>query len=374
MRELWQISGGWWRLPFWVEKDNDSAAMVPAVPMLGRWVEVVDGFLESRGVKEKGRWLISVHELSNIGSPSNKEPEALVVWNPEDERRKQAKVPTFEVRISEAADAFLTDFVQKSGMIQPQELRLLWRALEKHALDWMINRERPLDLGFVVLHPIPYRANWKQIVLGWFPKFGLGWRRLSKAKRRLFLYESGIAESLLNPDLFSFNQKEDLIYWHIDVQYKKPWWKNVLAHERKKRRLKGPSGYAKNVFDSCKRLLDRNLALFTDFHSQMARPSAKCFDGGVAGVIRLAPFIPKKGIRPTAAEDGHGPVVLATEPEPVTIPTPSPGVMAGENEGVHEVPDIQSPPEDVRHGGPSDGRSAAWMHVLDASKSEDTAG
>lgn len=44
-------------------------------------------------------------------------------------------------------------------------LRLFWDAFKTEAIHRLAVERKPLDLGFIEIHPVPYRKNWKELLL-----------------------------------------------------------------------------------------------------------------------------------------------------------------------------------------------------------------
>jgi hypothetical protein len=357
--ELWVLDGKWFKFPYWVNWQDDIAILYsPAAVLLGVQHQAVSDFLKLRGRMVDGKWCLPRHEFANVFEKGevNRNPDEYVVWTPHKKAQPKTEPIDLNYRISPEADAFIRELHENTGLVPLHVLQQVYFCISRQAREWLINKEKPVDLGFAVLHSSPYRANWRSIITSQFPWLGAAIQNKSKAHVERFLYESGFADALLDPLLLAYDKnpkRGDVIYRGIDVELKKIWYKDIHRHEREKLKL-GRTAYLKNVTNTLKRRIQISLRLYTQWLAQIRRSSAKLVEGQYPGSTWLMPFIPKGSVRAKpfpcpdlpAVVDNNLSIKESSIKEPVEKP----------DAGVSPMPFIQPIRQDVRHGGGDAGR------------------
>lgn len=197
-------------------------------------------FLDQLGRRIGTRWIINREMLSTVARRTVRKPEECVIWNPSAERPEQFGRLRFG---RPEADEFCRTFFQSNHCMRLQDLTevvYMFNAFCKHAFNWLLNLQRPLDLVFCVLHPRPYREDWKQRMNG----------------------------DLLAPDLFDDLEQ---IHWGIDVEPTKLWETHVAKLEAQRHKEKG-DGYWQSVLDFAKRRAPDMQRLYAKFQATLPCP------------------------------------------------------------------------------------------------------
>lgn len=183
-------------------------------------------FLDTLGRRVGTRWMINREMLATVATRTVRAPEECVVWAPAKARPEQFG----KLRFGRTnADEFCRTFFQANECLRLQEITevvYLWNAFCKHAFNWLLNLQRPLDLVFCVLHPRPYREDWKQCA------------------------NNALTMPFLSPEMF--DRDGELIRWGIDVEPTELWDKHVAKLEAQRQKEKG-EGYWQSVLDFAKR-------------------------------------------------------------------------------------------------------------------------
>lgn len=194
---------------------------------------------------------------------------------------------------------------------------------------------------------------------------------LGRTKKQRFIYDSGIGDAMLEPDMLAYMPGLDIVYTGIEIEYKRIWFTNVKKHELEKLRKKGRSGYAKSILNSCRKaLVSSHCDLFSQWLSQTRRPAAKLVDGNVPSSVALVPFVPKGCVRPQPPKSCP---TFVCQPDNLTERAAKQrGLVDEPSEEVLQVPPVQPTPTDVRDSERDAGRSGqpTGMPVLDANEGE----
>lgn len=370
---LYVVTRGWWSLPFWCEYAGRTVRLERACPFTGAQEREIALLLEPSGAEKRGVfWHVPALFFAAIAAPvpSHLSPDSLVKWNP-----SQPAIPIpppATSGLSAQEEAFLRDFWERhrAGGETFGELVVLWRMIGNHAMHWMINKEKPVEFGFLTLHPVPFRPGWRTLVNEWVPGVISALRRIASAvRKRCHANNSNFPGIMADERLLAINPKTRCIHRFVEVTMGKLWWKNVDRRERKRRATLGPHGYAKAVEASVGRATESAYALLVETLATSSRPCGKLVDRERAGRVELVPYHAKKCLRkdfvPNPDLDflGGNPHAPAVAPEN----------LEAENEGLSSVPDLQQPPENVRDGGcDSERRVSVGLPLLDASQGQDS--
>ena len=288
---LWVVTGNSpvaFALPVKVIDSNYRLLEVqPAVPMLKIQEHALSEIfsMSSKVGERDGKivWLITYYLLRRIASKVHDQtvdPEKLVVWSRElnDNRHHMVK------KFATDRDDFL-EFCYTMGLGNTiTETYYFWGQFTKLMAEWIINRERVIDLGFANLRNCPFRHDWK-VILSWcYPEHMLGTKHLKGGHFRKNLskvWKSGAIKSLFSLDLVAFknsNITNNLKHCmrHINVELKLPWYKMMMARERDKLKHLGEQEYAMQHMESVRSNIRYWVADFTRWCLEIARPSASC--------------------------------------------------------------------------------------------------
>lgn len=370
--EIWVVSGRHpvlWTIPFSVWYPTPKTVeMMSAIPLLPMQEEAVANRLMNfaeRDDLKRGLFRTNPTQLQLVAEQSvgNALVDHLFCWGPRPKRVfTEDQEETKEDR--EDFDAFLDSLFLESGIGNSRsELEFLWIQFCKHAQYWLINEERPVDMLFIKLHPTPFRANWMQVLLSRMPRRWKPTLTRHDFREEYVVDEEVFLNHLLSPDLLAINQTGHYCYRRVEVEYRKPWWKNTQKVEKARMGLVGVYGYAVSVFNHVKRFLPAAVRIYGSFIAQIARPCPRVLDGEHPGDFR---FLPGKTIRTLPSMRHLGPIrqpptVFARLTRPPSsgksknlliedVPLPAMPVVQPKIEDVRDVGGEVSKPGDDGHG------------------------
>lgn len=140
------------------------------------------------------------------------------------------------------ATEFLDQVSAVTGMAVEQ-LTMAWYAITQHAPGWLLSGN-DLDLGFVRLSAIPYRSNWKDIVMARFP--ALRKVLLSKtANRMAALAFTPIGRAIRLAELTESHmyRHRPVLSWTVEVTRDSSWEKLCREIENEAAARLGPIAY-----------------------------------------------------------------------------------------------------------------------------------
>lgn len=354
-REVWSLRGAYWSLPLgveWPEGQRDMAAI-----RIGAGIRLLDiqrqaaeaRLLAIGGQFYNNRWFVLRAQLEKFCKPEGfVDPQTVVEWRPmERVRYRPAPMsgdPQTNALKFRGRDEFFHAFCLTGWMSNPYKADLLFTAFCRHMLHWLVNEQRPVDLGFCTLLPVPLRPNWKSLLLDRHRG-----RVLPTSKVGLM---REIAEEVLKkPEYTVWYRLRKRIFWNLECLPERPWYRATMEYERKRKAVheKEFSRYVSAVRDTIRRSLPSLTRLYDNYLTFVKRPGARLMAvvtttreaSKVAGNRRGA-LVRVDPARVVPAYDYLDPV------DPVEIPDDSDAATGD----VRTVPDLPPGVEDMRQ--PSD--------------------
>lgn len=247
VQETWILDGPHWKLPLWVkppkEGESESELRLGAgLHLLTIQRKTAGALLDQIARRVGTRWFIHREMLSTVARRTTRTPEECVVWNPSTERPEQYGKLRFG---RPDADEFCRTFFRMNQCLRIQDITevvYLWNAFCKHMFNWLLNMQKPVDLVFAILHPCPYRVDWKEQMKG----------------------------NLLEPCLLE-SAEDDTIHWGIEVEPTEVWNKHVAKLEAQRKKDKA-TRYWHSVVDMLKRRSSDMIRLYERYSAKKVIP------------------------------------------------------------------------------------------------------
>ena len=263
---LWVIEGPGYRIPYNVgPEDLVACCSVPEINLTKRQRKLLGETIEKEAfnINEEGWWL-HINKLpgKQINMPDI-DPEDLLIWNPVVEEHDGYE--------AENPDEFYVSFYLKTGNMViegPESIKMLFSWFASHMLNWLGNRHKPIDLWFIKLHPMPYRANWRQILLYWDRKLPPitvpGLPRPLKLCRYLPHMYHRMEDQFIQPEMLAINKEDGTIEWRVEVEEQGPWTDHIRTVELERRKIRGKE-YMNGVLEHLKRRFIDAMKLYAKF-------------------------------------------------------------------------------------------------------------
>lgn len=230
-------------------------------------------------------------------------PEFYYVWpgdRPYDESERVAPddVPPAEAEEipKDIDDEFLKEVVARTQLCSLDAMRIIFRAITQVAVHWMLAKRKPINFGFMTLFAVPYRQNWKSIILGAFPKsysiFSMPLKRQPDA-----IITSGIADAFSSRQLLDVAPITHWFHWKLEVIPSR-LWDSVVERVETQRVSSGRSAYANFIVRTITRQRDLIAAAYRYFICRSAQPCGRFDPMAPEGSQIIIPHTPKGGVRP----------------------------------------------------------------------------
>lgn len=349
---MWILRGGepvLWTVPVYVKWITEEwGTLFYALPLLAKQQEAVDAVLAKFATPAKGMWEVRKIALERFATLSaGGDPQTFFSWERPRLVRQSQVAKEERKEITEFLDALYQAGVGKSR----EEVEYWWLQFCNHALDWLLNKEKPVDMYFLRLHNCPYRQNWRQAILSRFQKVGKLLAHSRGKDREFYAVRSGVTDELLCLDLLAMHRTDGICYRHVEVEHRPRWWKAVLRVERERMVRLGYIGYASYFMASVRRRLATTIGIYVDWLAAIARPSAADVESGRQGEFRLVPNVPPSDLPHHWAKSEPVPIVVPNS-LPKYLPPSKPADLYPAHEMLPKVPAVQPPTQDVRERRP----------------------
>lgn len=365
-RELWLVSGEDWTIPVFVDPYESAGEprrklflVSPAIVVLKPQLEALLGVIKLTALSEghSNAWWFDQESFRPLATKApGITPKFYYKWNgkivePNPTIPQQADISD---DLTPEAEKFLRFIAHSTAMFSMTQLRLFWRAVYQYGLEYLINEQKPIDWGFCRIQPLPFRHNWKEVMLAKHPKdtpLFVGDEKECREAIRI----SGFEADLYSTELVALDARHHFVYWKLELIQQKPWTQAVKAAEMIRRDAKGPAPYARYYIRQIKTRLPAIVDAYRAFIKEVSRPCGNVVEDGSSGAQRVVPYIPRGQVTAAAAAIGPTAIVVHTQ-ERLTGPDTRRKV-AEATAGVWKVPHLLLGPPDVRDAGEDVGES-----------------
>jgi hypothetical protein len=291
---------------------------------------------------------------------------------------------------SGAHDRLLIQQIAEECGLQSSVVKIVIDGLNKVAADFMVSQHRVMDLGFIKLIAVPFRANWKEIVCFKLRKLGLlkhlkedGYATTDSAHDST----AGLPETLCSPHNVAIRREQKTkkgfrtlsrVDYSIEVLTSKHFEKEVSRLETKHRSC-GNTAYVSYYEKAVERLYENILEILRAYRKKIGLPFARIHQSSRTGGLH---FIETVGIKARAhgrnlrdlpvhiVPPTHGFSARAEESEPLLVHSPAVEVpkVSTLSQGVNDVREREEP-RSLEEFLDRD-RGAGGLPLLDAGEGE----
>lgn len=286
--KIWILVGSYFALPVNVISDPNgpSRVTVDAIPLLQCQIKSAKFLLHqfATGYGVNGYLVYeAILRKTAFPMPKDQDPERYVRWNPFRARFKGGHPRAgnnYEWDIfkfsSPDIQEFVDEFWQKNQcrlLTSKAQATYLWNAFLKQMFHRLVNQQKVVDLGFIKLHPLPLRANWKECLMSLetlTPR--LHYRRSAEDRDRLNL------NKLINPKLLTaaLRRKKSATtarvnQWTVEVEFTRHWFDaiDLLEQLRYKHKL---GRYWIDVYETLRRKAKDILRIYYAYQAATRLP------------------------------------------------------------------------------------------------------
>lgn len=379
------VDGCGWSIPIRCRAcETDEAEglhwhVTPAVHMGAAQADALsEGLRQFVSATLSSGWLLSDARLELASRQAEGvTPEFYFKWDAKSVKAAASSAEAFSPRKTRSANAtaFLNQVAAATGM-PASTVTMAWLAITQHAPGWLLSG-KDLDLGFVRLTALPYRANWKEIILARHPSIRKvlmvpGARRLAALA---FTAAARVIRMCELTESRSFKARP-LVSWTIEASRDSSWEKHCRDIENETAARLGPIAYMRRWASLIASRETRIYELLAEKVAMDNAPACRvlwkrgqrgaCFGQGAPIVLSTRPMLD--------CDDGGGQSVddfLGVEDGAEAVEAAVARMLEVSDAGQEEVV-VRAPRGDGEAGGdsgvlvpPSDGGDASEKGVLD---------
>lgn len=241
--ELWIAKGDGWAIPFKAYrgtlKSEEYVHLICAVPIGFAQSEILKRYFTFLGGSHATTgWLIPTEAMEkNFHRATGLTPEFYYLWNGESSgKSKQTPSPessepanredghrNARKRSQKAAGEEFLEHVALGSGLDKSTLILAWMAICQAIPGWLMSG-KPLSFGFCRLYALPYRRNWKQLLLARYPTLRKA-LMIKNPKRFLSLAFTAASRMLRLSELTEYRERRQrsIFAWTIEVLTDPEW-------------------------------------------------------------------------------------------------------------------------------------------------------
>lgn len=360
-RQLWVIRGKNWSLPVYADPFDSAEKrrywrLEPAIALEADMFEAMNGLLKVYQVQCASGCILSDESLREIAVKAEGiTPSYYVKWT----KRYANDTPPVESAEVESdpaleSERFLRFVVERTGVASLATLKVIWRAFYASGLEWLVEKGRPIDLGYARLIPMPYRHNWKEIFLAMQPKAEeyLNQYKFSQQRLDSALGTINAKADLVHSALTAMHGHRQFIYWKLECVQTKAFEKAVEDNQQMRRGMMSPVQYTEYVRRQLSRYVHEAIKALIVWVRETRKPCGAVDNGRTFGSRVLRPWIPDGCVAPRHPK--RPPVRIVSITEPILRGPSNKADAECEAAGLSAVPDLQLAPPDLRlESGPT---------------------
>ncbi len=287
--ELWYCDGAGWSLPvlcipFTADGTRCTHWKVkPAFSMLaGPHARLTEVFGPVALSNSGTHWIIPQDCLAQRAKKAPGVTARFYYKWDEKENTDRQLVGTEEVDDRKEREDEFVKFFCELAVVDIRIGRMFWHALKRGMQVWLINKQKPIDFELFEVHPVPYRANWKEIMISKHP-FSHKYFYRGKITNQKKLFTTGFLDDLGSSDLMSMREKGKIFRWTLEVLPKKLWLDSMESAELDRMAIKKPAGYAKYYETCLRRRYDDLLAIYGSYVREITHPVGTVCESPTSG-------------------------------------------------------------------------------------------
>jgi hypothetical protein len=289
-KELWVVRGDTWELPIFAAPIQDSSGgkfylTEHAMKNMGSWFDLLEAKILPLTIDCNGQWILPETVLNSIAfkapgiTPSYYvKVEGLQIFKPD---------PTlirYDHIADEEGDNFqgFADFVARESQLHTSgDIKMFLAELRDCAVKWLLDKRRPLDLGFAKILAVPFRSNWKQYWDFWYPPAIF---KQPLAEREQYLKQYSVDQKMHDPVLLEMHGDGGLraIGWNLEIVPSTEWKKRVEFRESRAIKAEGV-GYLERIKSITEKLREHIVFVYTDWVKRKSLPTGEISPGSVVG-------------------------------------------------------------------------------------------
>ncbi len=363
--ELWLAKGGTrqedgrvlhWRLPMYarpvkVQRQKHYIVQAAMHFKADHYRMLAASLAPLAAQKSGNRWLIDYHLFqSRFEKAPGVTPKYYFRWKARPATTaEEEQIPEPEHAPDMGADEYFIPWLRSRVPMDPKDLVLAWRFITRLIPQYLLETGRSVNMSFAKITAVPFRANWKNMVVGQNPELARIYKLTTVQRAELVRY-SNATRSFRRAELIETAKtpKGDVHFvWNLEISPSKSW--NRFARETEASRITAlgrnyPTHWA-NCVTKAENQIHEILSVFTRKISAACATVRECLDDGSISFGQKYKVEPLRRNRLWTFTD-----TTACLPDPETFidEDPPEDLLDPEDEGLSQVPLVFTSDEDLR--------------------------
>lgn len=352
-RELWVVKNTelGWSIPVYCDPYTSDGltlthyAVRPAIALLAGPHHELELRLRKYDLSgSKNHWVIEAQHLPLLAEKApGITPAFYLRWN--GVANKAMLTGIEELPESKVSAWEFLEYIATKSALDFGTLKIVWAEIQRHAPDWLLNKQLPLYFGFCTIYALPMRVNWKEVILGKHIKIAPVFSK-PEAERNAILQECGFIEDLGSSDMLAMSKNFRYFKWSLECLPTDYWHQCVRETESVRLGVKGPVRYARHYEERLRKALPQILHSFATWIKQMAQPVARLGKSHMHGYAVLLPCRREHWMLARRRNPATKSLVL--QDVEVALKPGTSNFLPKTAESLLSLPDIPSEHEDVR--------------------------
>lgn len=351
---IWIVKNSTNRLPFYVERaivnEKQRVIVSPAMFYTHPKIQWAAKMLDPRAEYQAGdSYIMTETMLSQVAQKvEGITPELHHVWKGQRSMKPGKREMKGEVMLSDddLHEEFLKEIVSRTQIVSLPSMKVIWRAFIQTSLQWLLVKRKPINLGFMHAFAVPYRENWKSILMRGFPKAYRCFAQTTKEEEEKEMVITGLIDAFYGKELLEVVPTANHVHWKVEGVPTRLWDTSVKVSENSRIAI-GKTDYHDFIASSIKRVLPYIKDAFRYFVCRSVAPSARLLRVDDSDRPIIFPYTPKGGVRPRSQSRSSGDICYSSN----TVDNKKPkltSIAEEEIEQVSRLRTVRSKVSDVR--------------------------
>lgn len=208
-------------------------------------------------------------------------------------------------------DQFLLAVIRRTQMLNLPQMKVLWNAINHVALKWMCIDKRPISFAFGTIAPLPYRVNWKSVLLfGFRHSFSCFYKKsvsekpcVARVDHLDAMKNYGLLDGFFGRELMEVKGKarkhhlgEHTVGWSLEIIESRKFTELVDQVELNRLRKVGKVAYANSIGPFIARARHYVVAAYRQYVLRSAQPFCRLAKNNFSSGYFIVPHTAKGGI------------------------------------------------------------------------------
>lgn len=316
--ELWVMKTPDWDAPIYcnpvIAADGRQFWIITIAEWMGHRIpHEIGAMLRAKSaIQEPTRWIVPRGTLKDFAEKAGGITPKFYVRMSEGRAKLPEEFTVDEIGNGPENDEdFIRTAYARSQIANLGTFKAVWRSIIDTMGHHLLIENKPVDIGWFVIHAMPFRVNWKGYLTGRHPRLNCIYQ-MNRANKAAALVSTGVEEDLLNTELMAVKgdgKGRTLFRWSVELE-EKPEWVDYQEQVEYERCVSGkPWNYLNRWATIVNRMRGTIHERLHQYCRQVALACGRMAKDPGRGQYRLVSYIPEGKSRGSVVGRVEGPLV-----------------------------------------------------------------